>query len=96
VSRTQLAPAELAREVQSLGKRWTLADTDLVVDIYSREMTKLAEAFTAAAAIADEMEQQPRVAVEFPRLRLTIPKATAVVDLVFAARIEAWLRDNGW
>jgi hypothetical protein len=23
-------------------------------------------------------------------------KATAVVDLVFAARLEAWLRDNGW
>jgi serine/threonine-protein kinase len=96
VSRTQLAPAELAREVQQLGKRWTLADTDLVVDIYSREMKKLADAFSAAAAIADEMEQQPKVVIDFPRLRLTIPKATAVVDLVYAARIEAWLRDNGW
>jgi serine/threonine-protein kinase len=96
VSRTQLPAAELAREVLQLGKRWTLADTDLVVDIYSREMKKLAQAFTAAAEIADEMDQQPRVSIEFPRLRLTIPKATAVVDLVFAARVEAWLRDNGW
>jgi serine/threonine protein kinase len=96
VSRTQLAPAELAREVQQLGKRWTLDGTDLIVEIYHREMKKLAEAFSAAAAFADEMEQQPRLAIDFPRLRLTLPKATAVVDLVFAARLEAWLRDNGW
>jgi serine/threonine protein kinase len=96
VSRTQLAPAELAREVQQLGKRWALVEKDLVLEIYSREMKKLAEAFSAAAAFADEMEQQPKVAIDFPRMRLTIPKATAVVDLVFAARLEAWLRDNGW
>ncbi len=96
VSRTQLEPAELAREVLQLGKRWMLVDTDLVVDLYSREMKKLAAAFSFAAEIADEMEQQPRLAIDFPRLRLTIPKATAVVDLVFAARLEAWLRDNGW
>jgi len=96
VSRTMLSPAELVREVQQLGKRWTLVGKDLVLEIYSREMKKLAEAFTAAAAFADEMEQQPKVAIDFPRLRLTIPKAAAVVDLVFAARVEAWLRDNGW
>jgi serine/threonine protein kinase len=96
VSRVQIPAAELAREVQQLGKRWTLDGTNLVAEIYSREMKKLVEALAAAAAIADEMDQQPRIAIDVPRLRLTIPKATAVVDLVFAARVEAWLRDNGW
>jgi eukaryotic-like serine/threonine-protein kinase len=96
VSRTQLPAAELAREVQQLGKRWTLENTDLVVEIHSHEMKKLAAVFVAAVAIADEMDLQPKVAIDVPRLRLTIPKATSVVDLVFAARVEAWLRDNGW
>lgn len=96
VTRQALSPADLAREVQQLGKRWTLAGDDLVVEIHSRQMKKLAAALAAAAAIADEMEHYPQVALDVPRLRLTIRRATTVVDLVFAARVEQWLRDNGW
>ncbi len=96
VSRTRLEHGELVREVQQLGKRWSLAGADLVCDLYSREMTKLAGAVGSAASIADEMEHHPTISIEFPHLRLTIARATNVVDLVFAARLEAWLRDNGW
>ncbi|NVB84357.1 MAG: serine/threonine protein kinase [Kofleriaceae bacterium] len=96
VSRSRLERAEFLREVQQLGKRWSLAGDDLVCDVYSREMAKLAAAVGSAAAIADEMEHHPKISIQFPHLRLTITRATNVVDLVFAARLEAWLRDNGW
>jgi len=114
VSKTQLSPGELQREVKSLGKRWSIDSAppsavlrdpakpglaeknDLVLEVYSRQMAKLAAVISGAAAIADEMEHQPRFSLELPRLRMTIPNARTVVDLVFAARVEAWLRDNGW
>ncbi len=95
-SRETIAPGDLAREVQQLGRRWSLAGEDLIAELHSREMSKLAEVVSAAATIADEMEMQPRVAIEYPRLRMTIAKVSTVVDLVFAARVEAWLRDHGW
>ena len=96
VSRTLLSPGELAREVKALGKRWSLVNDDLVLDVHSRQMVKLASVINGIALIADEMEHPPQVSVAFPHLRVTIPKAMTVVDLVFAARVEAWLRDNGW
>lgn len=96
VSKTQLSSGELQREVKALGTRWSLVHGDLILDLYSRQMVKLASAISAAAAIADELEHHPMLAVAFPHLRMTIPTAMTVVDLVFAARFEAWLRDNGW
>jgi pterin-4a-carbinolamine dehydratase len=96
VSRTQLSSGELAREVKALGKRWSLVHGDLLLDIYSRQMVKLGAVIGGIAAIADEMEHHPKLEVAFPHLRMTLPTAMTVVDLVFAARVEAWLRDNGW
>ncbi|HTL33650.1 MAG TPA: serine/threonine-protein kinase [Kofleriaceae bacterium] len=96
VSRQRLAPNELAREVQQLGKRWKLCGSDLVLDVFSREMQKLAAVVTTAAAIADEMDMQPIIAIELPRMRLTIANAGAVMDLVFAARVEQWLLEQTW
>jgi len=96
VSRTQLSSGELLREVKALGKRWSLEHGDLHLDVYSRQMAKLASVIGGIAAISDEMEHFPKVQLAHPRLRVTIPTAMTVVDLVFAARVEAWLRDNGW
>jgi serine/threonine protein kinase len=96
VSRTRLTPGELRREVQSLGKRWQLLGTDLVLEIHSHEMQKLASIVANAAAIADDMDHHPHISIELPRLRLTIPAAGAVMDLVFAARLEQWLREQAW
>jgi hypothetical protein len=95
-SRERIAPGDLAREVQQLGRRWSLVGEDLVAELHSREMSKLASVVSAAATIADEMEMQPRLSIEYPRLRMSIAKVSTVVDLVFAARVEAWLRDHGW
>jgi pterin-4a-carbinolamine dehydratase len=82
--------------VKALGKRWSLVHGDLLLDIYSRQMVKLGAVIGGIAAIADEMEHHPKLEVAFPHLRMTLPTAMTVVDLVFAARVEAWLRDNGW
>ncbi len=96
LSKTELSAAELAREVKSLGKRWSLVEGHLVMDLQSRQMSKVAAVISAIAAIADEIDHHPTVHVEHPHLRVTIVEARTVVDLVFAARIEAWLRDHGW
>jgi eukaryotic-like serine/threonine-protein kinase len=96
VSRNRLTPTALAREVMQLGRRWSLAGEELVLEIHDRQLTKLAQIVAFAASIADELELQPRVAIEYPRLRLVLPNASAVVELVFAARIEQWLREHGW
>jgi serine/threonine-protein kinase len=96
VSRHNLSPDELRREVQQLGKRWTLEGAGLVLEVHSQDMSKLASIVTWAAAIADEMDHQPLISIDPPRLRLTIPRAGTVHDLVFAARIEQSLREHGW
>ena len=38
----------------------------------------------------------PQIELKFPHLRLTLPNATKVIDLVFAARLEQWLREIRW
>jgi serine/threonine protein kinase len=96
LTRSEIEPQELAREVKMLGKRWSLVDGDLVLDLYSREMTKLAQVIERAATIADEIDHPPKIMIEFPHLKLTIAKAIAVIDLVFAARLEQYLCENGW
>jgi serine/threonine-protein kinase len=96
LSSTRLAPADIAREVKQLGARWKLIGRDLVLDLHDRQLTRLATVINSAAAIADEMELQPRVAIEYPHLRIAIPGAETVIELVFAARLEQWLRENGW
>jgi eukaryotic-like serine/threonine-protein kinase len=96
VSKQRLSPDELTREIQQLGKRWKLVGEDLVLEVYGREMGKLAAVVTHAAAISDEMEHYPLIALELPRLRVTIPAVGAVMDLVYAARLEQWLREQAW
>jgi pterin-4a-carbinolamine dehydratase len=90
----------LSREVKSLGKRWTLEGNDLRLEIVSRSVAKLATVVAQAGALADEMEIQPVIIVEPPRLYLTLRahdgKALTVSDLVFAARLEQWMRETPW
>ena len=96
VSRSRLTPTQLAREVKQLGRRWSLDGETLVLELHDRQFTKLADVVAHTAAIADELELQPRVAIDYPRLRLVLPNGASIVELVFAARIEQWLRDQGW
>jgi serine/threonine protein kinase len=100
LSRQLLDPVVLAREVKQLGKRWTLDGTSLKLELFDRSMAKLSQVIAYASTVADEIDHQPMIAVRAPKLTLTIKaydgKAIAVLDLVFAARIEQWLRDTGW
>jgi 4a-hydroxytetrahydrobiopterin dehydratase len=100
LTRSLLDPDQLQREVKQLGKRWKLEGTDLRLELISRSMTKLVGIVAQAAVIADEMDHHPQIAIEYPYLRLVIraydANAITVLDLVFAARLEQWLRDNGW
>jgi pterin-4a-carbinolamine dehydratase len=100
VSRSVLAADELAREVKMLGKRWALDDKDLKLELFSRSMTKLAAAIAFAATLSDEMDIHPSIALAYPKLGMTIQpyddKSITVLDLVYAARLEQWLRENGW
>jgi hypothetical protein len=57
-------------------------------------MTKLAEVATVAASIADEMDLQPQMSIRAPTLRLLLTGTTTVSDLVYAARLEQWLREH--
>ncbi|MEO8705690.1 MAG: protein kinase [Kofleriaceae bacterium] len=101
LSRSLMDPAVLAREVKQLGKRWSLVGSAVLeLALVSRSMASLASAIAHVSAIADELDHHPSIVVEHPRLVITIhaydDKSITVLDLVFAARIEQWLRDNGW
>ncbi len=90
---------DIAREVKQLGKRWSLAGETVQLELYSRSMTKLADVIQHIAAIADESTHHPRIALDYPKLTLTIhpEKGTITVrQLVFAARIEQWLLSIRW
>jgi serine/threonine-protein kinase len=89
-----LAPEQLAAAVRELGSRWSLEDGTLTLDIYHRELSRLAAAAERAAAMADVLSARPRIAIDHPHLRLTIPEPQRVISLVLAKRVEQWLREH--
>ena len=74
-----LAPEQLAAEVRQLGSRWSLEDGVLTLDIYHRELSRLAAAAERAAAMADMLSARPRIAIDHPHLRLTIPEPQRLI-----------------
>jgi len=90
----ELAPDQLVAEVRQLGARWTLEDGTLNLDIYHRELARLAAAAARAAAMADVLAARPRIAIEHPHLRLSIPDPSRMTSLVLAKRVEQWLREH--
>ena len=92
----RLAGEDLDREVKALGKRWSLVDNVLVLELHSRDMRKLARATSYAADLAEELDDHPSVVIEYPRLQMKLAAGSAIVTLVFAARLEQWLREHGW
>jgi serine/threonine-protein kinase len=98
ISGARLGPEELAREVKTLGPRWSIDHNELVFVMQRPKMADLAQAISHIAEVADEMDHHPRVVVVPPRLELAIRTndAITVLDLVFAARLEQWLRERSW
>src|SRR2546427_7867 len=99
VSRSKVEPAQLAEEVAALGARWSVDGDDLKLAL-GGPMSKAAQAAAYAAKLADEMDHHPTITLEYSGMTLRIhthdQKAITMVDLVYAARLEGWLRKNGF
>jgi pterin-4a-carbinolamine dehydratase len=99
VSREQFTEAELAKEVAALGARWQVADNHLRLNLRG-PMTRTGAVAAFAGKLADELDHHPTIVLEYVGLTLTInthdKKAITVLDLVYSARLENWLRENGW
>ena len=84
----------------ALGPRWSIAGNELKCELRGATMAKCGEAAAHAATLADQMDHHPRILIEYGGTTLTInthdQNAITVMDLVFAARLERWLRSNGW
>jgi len=100
VSRSQVTDDQLRQEVAALGNRWTIDGINLKCELRGAVMTKCGEAAAYASKLADEMDHHPRILLEYAGMTLTInthdKNAITVMDLVYAARFERWLRTNGW
>jgi 4a-hydroxytetrahydrobiopterin dehydratase len=100
ISRSTLSPDQLAAEVAQLGARWSIAGTDLQLELRGQPMARGAAVVLEAARLADELNHHPRIVLEYQGLTLAIhthdKQAITVLDLVYAARLERWLRANGW
>ena len=100
LSRSTLTAEQLQKEVQSLGARGSIAGEDLALKLAGAPMTKCGAAAAQAAILADEMDHHPTIVLEYAGMTLKIhthdKKAITVIDLVYAARLERWLRANGW
>jgi pterin-4a-carbinolamine dehydratase len=98
ISRDGLTTEELARELEMLGGRWSLEGKTLRLQL-SGAMSRTGVAAAYAATLADEIDHHPRIVLERATMTLTITnqgESISVLDLVYAARIEQWLRSNGW
>lgn len=100
VSRTALSAEQLQTEVSSLGPHWSIDGEHLKLELRGAPMAKYGAAAAHAAVLADEMDHHPTIVMEYGGLTLKInthdKKAITVMDLVYAARLERWLRTAGW
>jgi pterin-4a-carbinolamine dehydratase len=100
-SRASLTADELRERVAALGARWSIKGPDLVCELAGQKgMTKCGEAIAHATALADEMDHHPHIVMDYPGTTLAIhthdKNAITLLDIVWAARLERWLREHGW
>lgn len=98
-TRSNLTPHEVTTELAALGERWSIDGPDLRLDLKG-SMTKTGAVAAHIGVLADELDHHPSISLEYAGLVLKIhthdKQAITVLDLVFAARLEQWLRANGW
>ncbi len=92
---------EIAKQVALLGARWSIDGLDLKLVLAGvKGMAKCGEAVAFATKLADEMDHHPDIVMAYPGTTLKIhthdKKSITLLDLVYAARLERWLRENGW
>ncbi|MEO6774161.1 MAG: 4a-hydroxytetrahydrobiopterin dehydratase [Kofleriaceae bacterium] len=101
ISRSSLTPDELRPRVATLGARWRVVGPDLVCELAGQTgMTTCGAAVAYATELADELDHHPHIVMDYPRTTLAIhthdQQAITLLDLVWAARLERWLRAHGW
>jgi 4a-hydroxytetrahydrobiopterin dehydratase len=98
LGRKKLDPAQVSGELAALGPRWTLHGPDLQLVIEVKPMAKAAEVAGTAAKLADDMDHHPTITLEYKGITLAIHThdvgGITMTDLVYAARLERWLRAN--
>jgi pterin-4a-carbinolamine dehydratase len=102
VSHDGLTTEELAHELHLLGERWSVKRGP-VEELHLRlpgMMMRTGKVAAFAGALADELDHHPRIVLEHGGLTLEVrthdSKAITVIDLVYAARLEQWIRTNGF
>lgn len=99
-ARTRVSSSEMKEELAALGARWSIKAPDLVLRLEGPGMTKTGAVAAKAGALADELDHHPNIAIDYHGLTLAVhthdKAAITVLDLVYAARLEQWLRTNGW
>jgi 4a-hydroxytetrahydrobiopterin dehydratase len=100
LARKKLDAAAISAEIATLGARWSLAGDELRLDLPVKPMSAAAEVVGEAAAIADDLDHHPTITVEYAGVKLAINThdvgGLTMTDLVFAARLERWLRTQGY
>jgi pterin-4a-carbinolamine dehydratase len=95
----EVLPGEMGRELKSLGPRWSVSGGQLRLELRG-PMARTGAVAAYAGALADELEHHPTMAIEYAGLGLAIythdANAITLLDMVYAARLEQWLRANGW
>ena len=98
-SRSLLDPAWLTQQLEMLGQRWALTGNGLRLAVHG-SMRRTAALVSIAAAIGDELNHHPSITLDATHLELTIytrqVNAITKLDLIYAARLEMWLREHGY
>ena len=100
ISRTTIEPDQLAQELTALGPRWRVEGRELMLELRDGKMARYGAIAAQATTLADEIDHHPRITLEYKKLTLAIHThdtgTITLTDLVYAARLEAWLRERKW
>ena len=100
LGRKKLDPTQLSGELAALGARWSIVGDELRLVLPVKPMAKAAAVVGAAAAVADDLDHHPTITVEYAGVKLAINTHDAggltITDFVYAARLERWLRAQGY
>jgi len=98
-STSLLDPAWLTQQIEMLGERWSLTGDGLRLSVRG-SMRRTAALVSIAAAIGTELAHYPAITLDAIHLELTIytrqVNAITKLDLIYAARLEMWLREHGY
>lgn len=95
--KNSMSSSQIVLAVEALGTRWTHDGTDLKLT-FGGPMTRTGKVAAFAGALADELNHHPTITLTYPGLTLAIHThekgAVTVLDVIYAARLERWLRTN--